>query len=156
MNEETETLRPESERTPVAYRRDLYRARLVIGQFRDEALASGEPFQVAGLALDAPPWMRFGTGSIGLTRASGKRSPTAATWTPGRKSRRQASSAPGGNSGRRDSRLGCPWWPLTGPICRIIASEVNGAIRPTNAPVLAILAGRPGVSRRRGVEVSGV
>ena len=53
MNQETENLLPEPERTPVAYRRDLHRARLVVGQLRDEALASGEPFQVADLALDA-------------------------------------------------------------------------------------------------------
>ena len=53
MTNETETPRPEPERTPAAYRRDLYRARLVIGQLRDEALASGEPFPAAGLALDA-------------------------------------------------------------------------------------------------------
>ena len=36
-----------------SHRRDLHRARLVVGQLRDEALASGEPFQVADLALDA-------------------------------------------------------------------------------------------------------
>ena len=53
MNQETENLLPEPERTPAAYRRDLHRARLVVGQLRDEALASGEPFQVADLALDA-------------------------------------------------------------------------------------------------------
>ena len=53
MNQETETLLPEPERTPAAYWRDLHRARLVVGQLRDEALASGEPFQVADLALDA-------------------------------------------------------------------------------------------------------
>ena len=53
MNQETETLLPEPERTPAAYRRDLHRARLVVGHLRDEALASGVPFQVAGLALDA-------------------------------------------------------------------------------------------------------
>ena len=53
MTNETETPRPEPERTPAAYRRDLYRARLVIGQLRDEVLASGKPFQVGGLALDA-------------------------------------------------------------------------------------------------------
>ena len=44
MNQETETLLPEPERTPAAYRRDLHRARLVVGQLRDEALASGEPW----------------------------------------------------------------------------------------------------------------
>lgn len=53
MINEAETLRPERERTTAAYRRDLYRARLVIGQLRDEVPASGEPFQVADLALDA-------------------------------------------------------------------------------------------------------
>ena len=41
------------ERTPEAYRRDLYRARLVICQLRDEVMDSGEPFQVGGQALDA-------------------------------------------------------------------------------------------------------
>ena len=53
MNQEAETLIPEPERTPEAYWRDLYRARLVIGQPRDKAMASGDPFQVADLALDA-------------------------------------------------------------------------------------------------------
>ena len=48
---EIQVSRPE--RPTAAYRRDLYRARLVIGQIRDEALASGEPVQVAGLALAA-------------------------------------------------------------------------------------------------------
>ena len=52
MTCEAETLFPEPERTPEIYRKDLYRARLVIGQLRDEALASGDPFQVADLALD--------------------------------------------------------------------------------------------------------
>ena len=52
MNQEMETqLKPE--RTPAAFRRDLYRVRLVIGQLRDEVLASGKSFQVADLALDA-------------------------------------------------------------------------------------------------------
>ncbi len=53
MTNETETPRPHPERPPAAYRRDLHRARLVIGQLRDAALASGEPFQAADLALDA-------------------------------------------------------------------------------------------------------
>ena len=53
MTHESETALPEPERTPADYQRDLYRARLVIGQLRDKALASGQPFQVADLALDA-------------------------------------------------------------------------------------------------------
>ena len=51
MAYEAETMLPDPKRT--AFRRDLYRAHLVIGQLRDEALASGETFQVADLALDA-------------------------------------------------------------------------------------------------------
>ena len=43
----------ETERTPETYRRDLYRARLVIGQLGDEAMASGESLPAADLALDA-------------------------------------------------------------------------------------------------------
>ena len=35
------------------HRRDLYRARLVTGQLRDQAMASREPFQVADLGLDS-------------------------------------------------------------------------------------------------------
>ncbi len=50
MTNETETPRPHPERTPAAYRRDLHRARLVIGQLRDKALVSGESFQAADLA----------------------------------------------------------------------------------------------------------
>ena len=53
MINEAETLLSRLERTPAAFRRDVYRARLVIGQLRDAALASGEPFQAADLALDA-------------------------------------------------------------------------------------------------------
>ena len=54
MMHEEETLTPEPERTSKTYRKDLYRARLVIAQLRnEEAMASREPFQVAGLALDA-------------------------------------------------------------------------------------------------------
>ena len=53
MTNATETLRPQPERTPEAYRRDLYRARRVIAQLRDDALASGTPVQVAELHLDA-------------------------------------------------------------------------------------------------------
>ena len=45
MTHDMETLLLGPERTPAAYRRDLYRTRLVIGQLRDEAMASGEPFQ---------------------------------------------------------------------------------------------------------------
>ena len=43
----------EPRRSPMAYRRDLYLARQVVGQLRDEALETGEPFQVGGHALDA-------------------------------------------------------------------------------------------------------
>ena len=43
----------EPQRTPAAYRRDLQLARHVVAQLRDQALASGEPFQVGTLALDA-------------------------------------------------------------------------------------------------------
>ena len=46
---EEETLLPQPERPPAAYQRDLHRARLVIGQLRDDALASGQLFQVADL-----------------------------------------------------------------------------------------------------------
>ena len=53
MPQETEAQATEPERPSSAYRRDLYRARLVIGKLRDEALASGEPFHVADLTLDA-------------------------------------------------------------------------------------------------------
>ena len=42
-----------SQRNPTAYRRDLLLARQVTGRLRDEALASGEPFHVGDLALDA-------------------------------------------------------------------------------------------------------
>jgi hypothetical protein len=51
MMHEEET--PTPERKPTAFQRDLYRARLVIGQLRDAAMAGGKPFQVAGLALAA-------------------------------------------------------------------------------------------------------
>ena len=53
IDHKTETLESEPERTPAVYQRDLHQARLVIGQLRDEALTSGQPFQVADLALDA-------------------------------------------------------------------------------------------------------
>ena len=52
MNQGTETQVTQPDRSSAAYRRDLYRARLVIAQMREEALASREPFQVADLALD--------------------------------------------------------------------------------------------------------
>ena len=45
MTHDMETLLPCPQRTPAAYRRDLYRTRLVIGQLRDEAMASGDPFR---------------------------------------------------------------------------------------------------------------
>ena len=53
MTHATETPTSETGRTPDAYRRDLHRTRLVIGQLRDPALATREPFQVGDLALDA-------------------------------------------------------------------------------------------------------
>ena len=53
MTHETETQPPEPERTPTAYQRDLHRARLVIGQLREDALDSWEPFHVGNLVLDA-------------------------------------------------------------------------------------------------------
>ena len=40
-------------RSPTSYRRDLYLARQVVGQLRDEARETGEPLQVGGHALDA-------------------------------------------------------------------------------------------------------
>ena len=53
MTDATETLTPEPERTPAAYRRDLLLARQVIGRLRDDALDSGEHFHVGNLVLDA-------------------------------------------------------------------------------------------------------
>ena len=44
MTHATETPTSETGRTPDAYRRDLHRTRLVIGQLRDPALATREPF----------------------------------------------------------------------------------------------------------------
>ena len=43
----------ESQRTPAVYRRNLLLARQVIGQLRDQALESGDTFQVGDRALDA-------------------------------------------------------------------------------------------------------
>ena len=79
MVNESETLTHESERTPAAYRRDLHRARLVIGQLRDDALASGQPFQVADLALDAAALDELWDGSTGWTPTSAKRNRSAIT-----------------------------------------------------------------------------
>ena len=53
MMYEAETLLTEPECTPAAYRRDFHRARRMIGQLRDDALASGDSFQVANSILDA-------------------------------------------------------------------------------------------------------
>ena len=39
-------------RTPAVYRRDLYRARHVVGKLRDDAMESGDVFQVGDRALD--------------------------------------------------------------------------------------------------------
>ena len=44
---------PEPGRSPTSYRRDMYLARQVVGQLRDEARETGEPLQVGGHALDA-------------------------------------------------------------------------------------------------------
>ena len=44
---------PEPQRTSAAYRRDLFLARLVIGQLRDQALGTGEAFHVGGRTFDA-------------------------------------------------------------------------------------------------------
>ena len=40
-------------RTPAVYRRDLCRARQVVGKLRDDAMESGDVFQVGDRALDA-------------------------------------------------------------------------------------------------------
>ena len=53
MTDATGTPLREPERTPAAYRRNLHLARQVIGQLRDDVLASGEPFHVGNLILDA-------------------------------------------------------------------------------------------------------
>ena len=46
-------LMPDPSRTSAAYRRDLWLARQVIGQLRDQALESGDTFHVGDRALDA-------------------------------------------------------------------------------------------------------
>jgi hypothetical protein len=43
----------DSRRTPAAYRRDLFLARQVIGQLRDQALESGDSFHVENRTFDA-------------------------------------------------------------------------------------------------------
>ena len=53
MTHDMATLVPGPEWTPAAYRRDLYWARLVTGQLRDQAMASREPLQAADLGLDS-------------------------------------------------------------------------------------------------------
>ena len=85
----------EPQRTPNAHRRDLYRARLIIGHLKDKALASGEPFHVADLALDAAFLDELWTSWTRWIPTSGKRSPTAAMSRP--------SSWPGTRSGRAKS-----------------------------------------------------
>ena len=83
------------ERTPSAYQRDIHRARLVIGQPREDALASGQPFQVAGLILDAAALDDLWDGldrvdthfwkeeSFRRYRESGRETPTAGGSAPG-------------------------------------------------------------------------
>ena len=46
-------LMPDPQRTSAADRRDLWLARQVIGQLRDQALESGDTFHVGDRALDA-------------------------------------------------------------------------------------------------------
>ena len=67
MMHEEETMLLEPERTRTAYRRDLYRVRLVIGRLWDATMVSGEPVQVADLALAPPPTMSSGTAGIEWT-----------------------------------------------------------------------------------------
>ena len=43
----------EPQRTPVAYRRDLFLARQVIGQLRGQALGTGDVFHVGDRDFDA-------------------------------------------------------------------------------------------------------
>ena len=86
MSYDAETLIPEPERTPAAYQRDLHRARPVIAQLRDEALETGTPFHVGNLALDPAALDELWDGlDRGVTPTSGKRTASAATWSPGRK-----------------------------------------------------------------------
>ena len=109
MNQETENLLPEPERTPAAYRRDLHRARLVIGQLRDEALASGEPFQVADLALDATALDELWDGLDRVDTHFWKDESFRRYMEPGRRRWGSAPSALGGSSGGADRRSGCLW-----------------------------------------------
>ncbi len=46
-------LTPDPQRTSAAYRRDLWLARQVIGQLRDQALECGDTFHIGDRALDA-------------------------------------------------------------------------------------------------------
>jgi hypothetical protein len=50
----------EPQRTPVAYRRDLFLARQVIGQLRGQALGTGDVFHVGDRDFDAA-WRRAGS-----------------------------------------------------------------------------------------------
>ena len=93
MNHEAETLIPEPERTPEAYWRDLYRARLVIGQPRDKAMASGDPFQVADLALDAAALDDIWDGLDRVDSHFWEEKSFPDTWSPGRERCRQEPSA---------------------------------------------------------------
>ena len=92
MTNKAGTLLLEPERTLAAYRRDLYRARLVIVQLRDETMASGSPFQVADPALDATAPDELWDG---LEPTSWKKNRSASTWSPGQNLRWRGPSAPG-------------------------------------------------------------
>ena len=61
-----------SRRTPAVYRRDLWLARgQVIRQLRDQALESGNPFDVDGRSLDAAAFDACGMAWIGWIAISG-------------------------------------------------------------------------------------
>ena len=107
MTHDMATLITGLEWTPAAYRRGLYRARLVIGQLRDQAMASRGPSRSRIWAWTPPPSMHSGMGWTVSTTTSGKRKVSAGTWSPGKKRCRQEPNAPGGSSGGPDSRPGC-------------------------------------------------
>ena len=93
---------PEPQRTSTAYRRDLWLARQVIGQLRDQALESGDTFHVGDCAFDAAALDACGTGWTGWTPTSGRwRSWTACARAPKAGNGRHE---PGGSCGGRDDR----------------------------------------------------
>ena len=61
----------DSRRTPAVYRRDLWLARQVIRQLRDQALESGDPFDVDGRSLDAAALDACGMAWVGWIAISG-------------------------------------------------------------------------------------